>query len=213
MSVKKLIVGVLFLGFISGNCVQADEWTMVKDKDEFILNWLICGPFPNYAPDEEVDYDHHKKLCWGYAHDFLKEQGGEAGINPVEGMECKYDGETIIWRKYESPSYLISFNKIFRSGSDSVAYAYCEINAPEDMEAVLGVGSDDGIKIWLNHKLVHDHHIARAVRKDADRVSVEFKKGKNQLLIKVDNDWGGFGFCLRAIVTEEEKKRKEGNKI
>jgi len=36
-------------------------------------------------------------------------------------------------------------------------------------------------------------------------VNVRFRKGANRILVKVDNDWGEYGFCLRALCTASEK--------
>lgn len=188
--------------------------TPAGDEDGFIRNWLVCGPFPNYLADDETDYEDHSKLCWGYAHDFLKEWGGEVEVAPVEGMECEYasglrwrneqmqrqyGGKNVRWQKHEAPGHLVDFEQMFPPAEDSVAYAYCEIDSPSDRKAVLTVGSDDGIKIWLNHELVHDNHVGRAIAKDEDLVSVGFKKGRNKLLVKVDQGSGGWGFCLREL--------------
>ncbi len=190
------------------------SYTSDHKEAGFIQDWLICGPFPNYLEGDQTDYENHRKLCWGYAHDFLEEHGGEAFVIPHEGMECKhaaalkwrnkqmeavYGGKTPVWQKYESPEYLVDFESLFPGADDSVAYAYCEIDSAQDRETVLGVGSDDGIKIWLNHEVVHDHHIGRGARVDEDQVPVRLKKGKNKLLVKVDESAGAWGFYLREL--------------
>ena len=110
-----------------------------------------------------------------------------------------YGGKTPVWQKHESPEDFIDFERLFPDVDDSVAYAYCEIDSAQDRETILGVGSDDGIKIWLNHELIHDHHIGRGARVDEDQVPVRLKKGKNKLLVKVDEGGGGWGFYLREI--------------
>ena len=44
-----------------------------------------------------------------------------------------------------------------------VGYAYTEIESIHARETVLRCGSDDGIKIWINGKLVHNQRQACAV--------------------------------------------------
>jgi hypothetical protein len=70
---------------------------------------------------------------------------------------------------------------------------------PQDRTCALGIGSDDGIKVWLNGELVHENWMIRGVIEDDDRVQVNFKKGKNQLVLKIQNEGGPWGFCCRRL--------------
>jgi hypothetical protein len=76
-------------------------------------------------------------------------------------------------------------------------------------------GSDDGIKIILNGKTIHDNNVWRGVTVDEDIVKSELRKGMNSLLVKVNNGTGGFGFCIRittpANTTLENIKLKLPN--
>jgi hypothetical protein len=44
----------------------------------------------------------------------------------------------------------------------------------QETEALLGIGSDDGVKVWLNGELVHENWIDRGVEPDDDVVPVTF---------------------------------------
>ncbi len=52
---------------------------------------------------------------------------------------------------------------------------------------LLGIGSDDDVKVWLNGELVHSHRVARGVDVNQDIVGVRLRKGENELLIKMCN--------------------------
>ena len=80
-----------------------------------------------------------------------------------------------------------------------ITYAWAQIEMPEERQAVLGIGSDDGVKVWLNGELVHEYWVCRGVGIDNDRVPVTFKKGMNQLVLKVQNQGGPWGFCCRLL--------------
>jgi len=80
-----------------------------------------------------------------------------------------------------------------------VAYAWAQIDIPEETHGVLGIGSDDSVKVWLNGKLVHRNLVTRGVMADNDRVPVTFKKGKNQLVLKILNTGGPWGFACRLL--------------
>jgi hypothetical protein len=63
---------------------------------------------------------------------------------------------------------------------------------------VLELGSDDGVKVWLNGTLVHANNVTRGVTLGEDRVDVTLKQGRNYMLVKVPQGVGGWGFaaCL-----------------
>ena len=80
-----------------------------------------------------------------------------------------------------------------------ITYARAQINMPEEKQAVLGIGSDDSVKVWLNGELVHENYTSRGVGIDNDRIPVTFKKGTNQLVLKIQNGGGPWGFCCRLL--------------
>ncbi|MHC4655295.1 MAG: hypothetical protein ACYS91_09790 [Planctomycetota bacterium] len=83
-----------------------------------------------------------------------------------------------------------------------VAYAWAQINMAEETQGVLGIGSDDSVKVWLNGKLVHKNLVTRGVIPDNDRVPVTFKKGNNQLVLKILNTGGPWGFACRLLQSD-----------
>jgi len=63
------------------------------------------------------------------------------------------------------------------------------------------VGSDDGIKVWLNGKVIHDNPARRGAG-PSDNLTLNLKKGTNSLLVKVDNEGGG-GYGFYYAMTNE----------
>jgi len=80
-----------------------------------------------------------------------------------------------------------------------VAYVWAQIEMPEQTDAVLGIGSDDSVKVWLNGELVHRNLVSRGAVADNDRVPVTFRKGRNQLVLKILNTGGPWGFACRLL--------------
>lgn len=77
----------------------------------------------------------------------------------------------------------------------AVTYLYRTIDADADVSKAVSLGSDDGIKIWLNGRVIHDNPARRGVRPGSDRITFDLKKGRNELLLKIDNEGGGgYGF-------------------
>lgn len=62
-----------------------------------------------------------------------------------------------------------------------------------------GVSSDDGIKVWLNGKLIHSNQVGRGLNTAIDRVTGEFRKGDNELVLKIVNVTNPDGVNLRLF--------------
>jgi acetyl esterase/lipase len=61
------------------------------------------------------------------------------------------------------------------------------------------LGSDDGVKVWVNGKLVHSNYVGRDLTLGQDKFNVKLNKGNNSVLVKVIdmiNDWG---FALEVL--------------
>lgn len=59
------------------------------------------------------------------------------------------------------------------------------------------VGSDDGVKVWLNGKLIHSHKIGRGLTQGSDLVKGDFRAGDNELVFKVVNGISTDGLNVR----------------
>ncbi|HLQ37589.1 MAG TPA: DUF2961 domain-containing protein [Planctomycetota bacterium] len=78
-----------------------------------------------------------------------------------------------------------------------VAYAFTWIDSPRDQHGVLWLGSDDGLQVFVDGKLVHTHQGLRGVGRDQDRVPLQLRRGRHALLLKIENYDGGFGYHAR----------------
>ena len=178
-------------------------WVPGESNSGFIRTWLVCGDFPSPTEDSVLFVKRHSI---GLTTDYLAAGGGEAGLKPGAGMQVKRpDGSTTEWFSYTSPQDRVDFAPAIqtresdRPVEEVVGYAYATINRDAAGKGYLSMGSDDGIRVWLNGKLVHDNQILRWITPDADIVPVSFKKGDNGLLVKVDQGVGGWNFALRAL--------------
>src|SRR5262249_12752166 len=91
---------------------------------------------------------------------------------------------------------------------NAASYLYREIDVKGKRALVLSLGSDDGIKVWLNGKLVLGKNVGRAVAPDQDKVTIELEPGRNRLLMKISNMSGGAGFYFSAT---EATSTRPGN--
>jgi len=182
---------------------------------EFIRTWLICGPFPNppnkaAVPGEEHIYDHTPP-CVGLDTDYLVEHGGEAKIVPVAGMtHTKKDGTTVKWFEHISSLNKVVFRTAITREPNVVAYAYTTVEADQAGPYLMALGSDEGVRVWVNGEQVHDKLLWRPIREDEDLVPVTLEKGENRILVKVEQGQGGWGFIMRlgrvvpTVVTDLE---------
>ena len=171
----------------------AKNWA---EEQGFVANWLVCGTFPN--PGDRPDNA-------GFNVDYLKNYGGEAAFVPTNGMEIKQDyGPAVKFLPYATTGTDIIFGdvahlKIESNQEKILVYCACWLDADADKEVEVRVGSDDGYKLWINHQLISEQHVYRAMEMDQESHKVKLNKGKNLLLIKVDQDTGEYQFMLRVV--------------
>ena len=89
---------------------------------------------------------------------------------------------------------------------DHVVYGSVTLNSPRKQETTMLVGSDDGVKVWLNGEVVHYNPTKRGAGNYQDAFPVTLKQGTNVLLVAVDNRGHGgfsgfFGFAKDANYT------------
>ena len=93
----------------------------------------------------------------------------------------------------------MDFTKLFDDRINGVAYARTTLESKQDGAIKIGIGSNDGVKLWINGKLVHTNQIARKAEPNQDILSVNLNKGKNDILIKIDQTGGGWGFYFTLM--------------
>jgi len=83
--------------------------------------------------------------------------------------------------------------KALDGGEQRVAYLRASLEWPSEQQVTLRIGSDDGVKLWVNGQLVHANNVARAFTADQDSAVAVFKKGENLILMKITQNnmpWG-----------------------
>jgi hypothetical protein len=123
-------------------------------------------------------------------------------VHPVVGEKQEVDGEKLVWKKLAAEDSRVDFMQGDAKGSHDycVGYAWTEFEMPQATDGWLGIGSDDGLKIWHNGDLVDDKWVDRTSRLDDEVVPLHLKQGKNTLLIKIQNVRGLWCFTVRLRV-------------
>ncbi len=134
--------------------------------------------------------------------DWFEDTGGAGTVQPTAGEKLTVDGTKLTWKKMNPDDGLVDFMDGASNGDLDycVGYAWTEIEVANDTDAWLGIGSDDGMKLWLNGEMAVDRWIDRPSRLDDDVVPLRLKKGKNQFLLKIQNVKGQWSFTARLRV-------------
>ena len=134
--------------------------------------------------------------------DWFADLGGAGSVRPAAGEKLTIDGTKLTWKKLNAEDGLVDFMDGASSGDLDycIGYAWTEIEVSADTDAWLGIGSDDGMKLWLNGEIVVDQWVQRPSRLDDDVVPLRLKKGKNQFLLKIQNMKGQWSFTARLRV-------------
>jgi formylglycine-generating enzyme required for sulfatase activity len=85
-------------------------------------------------------------------------------------------------------------NALPASDGPAVAYLYRVISTPVPVTIKVGLGSDDGLAVWLNGTQLLSQDVARLAAQDSDKLDLPLVAGENKLLLKVFNRIGGCGF-------------------
>jgi CubicO group peptidase (beta-lactamase class C family) len=165
--------------------------------DAFLKRWMVLGPIPissggTTAPDQEAQ----RKAFDG---DLLLPCGGEALLRVDPAPVCSIGGREYRFTLVEAETDVVDLGRKIGQKDYSVAYAMAEVESAAAAKVVVGLGSDDGVKVWLNGALVHQNWVQRPVEKDQDLVTLELRPGKNVLLLKIQNGEQGWGYAVRAI--------------
>ncbi len=137
--------------------------------DRFIVDWEVAGPF---------------------------EQPGRSATALFDEPFAPETESISAWRRIAATGTppavdLLSAMK----GDDRVAYLRATITSPVAQDAELAVGTDDGVKAWLNGAVVHANNALRGLKPDDDRVTVKLNAGKNILMLKVTQGGGDWSAC------------------
>jgi len=165
------------------------------EPDQFLKRWLVLKPIP--VPGQKPPDEGAQKRA--FAEDALLAAGN---LQPRAGLKQKIGEGEFEWQLVESRTDIIDLKPGSNPSDFAIAYAWAEFDLPVPIKGFLGVGSDDAVKIWLNGKLIHDNWTARPTRPDDDLVPVEFTRGRNQLLLKVQNVADDWSFACRLAGKE-----------
>lgn len=140
------------------------------DRFSYLTNWLIAGPYK----DEEL-----------FAKAFAPETDpGKVSWKPLD--KGLVNGDVLQFERV--PAWRME---------NCAVYLTRTVTWPEAGKAVLELGSDDAVKVFLNGRQVFAKNATRPVTKGSDRVNLNMKAGENTLMIKLIQYAGNWGLAAR----------------
>ena len=177
-----------------------------------ITKWEIIGPFENvwdavHPPEADAlvaaVYDRRTPASDAAATTVIDRRYSSLLAKQYQSAE----GEAVRWREVNADpdTGRVNLENVFKTKAMVCAYAYAEIEAPEEADAKLLAGSNDQIAIWLNGSKVHNAANKRNFEADKDEVPVHLVAGTNHLFVKIGNVEGGWEFAIRMPGFENGK--------
>jgi hypothetical protein len=134
----------------------------------------------------------------------------------------KQEAGKVVWKGLTGPIVLPSGDTVDEGMIDlaqvlggenpnSVAYMRTRVKSPVKQEVLLYTGSDDGLKVWLNGKVVHATGGGRGMQIDTDKIKVTLDAGWNALLMKVTQGSGPWSACARFVMPDTAWNQQPGN--
>jgi HEAT repeat protein len=148
----------------------------IQQTAEYLTDWEVSGPY------QQADKDYAALFDIAFAPE-SKDSGTAKWTRLAAGSDPKRPG-------------VMDLAKAL-GGQQRVAYARTWLNCDRDCDAILELGSDDGVKVWLNEKQVYAVNVARPLQPGSDKVKVSLHPGWNPLLLKITQNNQGWEFCVR----------------
>jgi len=140
-----------------------------------LSEWSVNGPF--LASDSKEAFE--------------KDFGPEA--KPIDLNETYPDGRF----KWVLASHFQDGKQNELVGDVAATYLYRTIYSPSDRKVEFLIGSNDGVKLWVNGAEIYGHSSGRTLKLDQDRHQIDIKKGENHILLKITNHGASYGFSFR----------------
>ena len=145
-------------------------------------DWNLIGPFDN------TDLARHDVVY-----------PPEVSIDLAATYTGK-DGRKVQWQSFAHAGWGPISLKRFGDEADNtngIAYLYREVVADRTADVTFEFGSDDGLKLWFNDRLLIDIDAYRGLNVQDHTVVVPVTEGRNTLLAKITQGVGGWDYQMR----------------
>jgi hypothetical protein len=181
------VVGIVALALSWRWPVQAGEFVQKGSRAESMTATLASFGLPTFTG------------TWHLIGPFeCREFASSQPLEKKPDLQRTYIGKNsqeLRWQVYKDfqPGKTLDLMKAFKGGGDHVcAYLLHEFTVKEAVKMPLSLGSDDGLRVWLDGKLILEDDAARPAAPDQAWATLDLQPGTHQLLIRVNNQGGGW---------------------
>jgi hypothetical protein len=168
-----------------------DETSPFLTEASFVMTWMVLGPF-RFA-ENDFGGGHQQTAA---DHEFIQNEAA------IDGAQEAPEGT--IWQRQTFTGHVlagqIDLNRLYQGIDHAASYAVTWLDSPVAVEdAILRIGSDDYVKIWINGELVLTYNKQRR-SSDWDQDSatnIKLKMGLNRIVVKCVDVVGGYDFYFR----------------
>jgi hypothetical protein len=157
--------------------------------------WHMLTPFPHdqrrgpkladaQGPEDELP----KMKANGPGPDLKREFTGKKGVKAVWRGVGDIANRAVDFRIFEDKQLI----------EDASGYLYGTVEVEKAMTVDLTMGSDDGLRFWLNGRLLVDKDVLRGLDAEEDKVRLDLQPGVNHVLVKVSQVKGGFEYQINC---------------
>lgn len=142
---------------------------------------------------------------WQYAGPYLSDHPFDEKFAPEVNSGNNVEWKQVSFSPQNRRPYVVDFEKIqSMMGDNRSVYLRTNVYSPESQKVTMVTGSDDGIKVWLNGKVVQAKNTSRGFNPDSDKVDVTLNKGWNEILAKVTQGGGGWAASMALKVKDKK---------
>lgn len=140
---------------------------------------------------------------WEASGPYMQDNKIHRELYPIVFPPEERDAEGVVWRTIEADRQdgFIDFLPHFGQNNRCV-YLRVNLVVPETTEALFEIGSDDGVKGWLNGNVVHENNVNRAFVPFEDAFTATLLEGTNTLMLKITQGGGGWAANARVRATD-----------
>jgi FG-GAP-like repeat len=140
---------------------------------------------------------------WHYIGPFSNEggKGFDTVYPPEKGIDLTKKvagmGGEVAWKTGNFNDGKVNNLALFEKKEHAVVYLFREITCKAATKLPISLGSDDGLAVWINGKKVVSVNTNRSCVPDSNKVTLDLKAGKNELLLKVTQVTGPWEFYFK----------------
>ncbi len=150
----------------------------IEQTGGFLMSWQVAGPYSRMGGEGLRLFDV---------------------VFPPDKKDL-----AVIWRDLPFSSgtedpWMLDLGNFLGEAQLRAAYARTWIYSETPRDAVLEIGADDPVKVWLNQEIVHLHNIPGSSAFVENRTSVTLKQGWNLLMLKIVQTGGPWKFSVKLL--------------